>query len=489
MNPKHLLGLIKWFCSKLTYNDLSSAIIILLDVLSNKRKDISLKREQKPPNYCSFKIDPHRPLTEPPDYSSQPEFDWKQLKTEYEKAHGKKLSPVRRRKSSYTLPKDCRCIHCNAPSEYLYLNDGKKANQVLCKICKKLGSTHRVRRQSNAKYYCPYCGYALYIYKKKLTSTTYKCPNRKCSCYIDNFNALTPEERKMYKSGNTSVFKLHYSYKEYILDFNKLKCAFLKSPTQKQLATIRSNIHIISLILTYFVNLGLSSRQTRDALIKIHGVKKLSHQTVINYINMVAALLNKFAFQNMPKPKGIAVADETYISVNNQTHYSYFSLDAETRAISGFNLSDKRDSSSALALIINTYGLPSDNLDKQYEYVSDGLRSYDQAVLSYNSSANQDIIISHKVIGLKNLDDESSEFREFKQMIERLNRTYKFHTRPRAGFKSFDGALALSILFIIFYNHMRPHSALKGNVPVPIPILDNSLLYPQMWATLIANAI
>ncbi|GAG59514.1 unnamed protein product, partial [marine sediment metagenome] len=53
-----------------------------------------------------------------------------------------------------------------------------------------------------------------------------------------------------------------------------------------------------------------------------------------------------------------------------------------------------------------------------------------------------------KVIGLQNLDSESEEFRPFKELIERLNHPYKFHTRAACGFNSVNGAIALTTLLL-----------------------------------------
>jgi len=100
----------------------------------------------------------------------------------------------------------------------------------------------------------------------------------------------------------------------------------------------------------------------------------------------------------------------------------------------------------------------------------------------------QDGITKKTVIGLKNLDPESEEYRAFKQMIERLNRTYKYHTRPRAGFKAFDGAVALTTLFVAYYNFMRPHSALRNKAPVKLDCLTGQELMPQAWGVLLKQA-
>ena len=145
---------------------------------------------------------------------------------------------------------------------------------------------------------------------------------------------------------------------------------------------------------------------------------------------------------------------------------------------------------SALAVICDSYGKPSENPPNNMEMTTDGLPSYDSAVMAYNAAipdgANK--LSKKTVIGLKNLDPESTEYRAFKQMIERLNRTYKYHTRPRAGFKSFSGAVALTTLFVAYYNFMRPHSALKDHVPVKLDCLKGSELMPEAWVKLLQQA-
>ena len=414
-------------------------------------------------------------------------LDWKKLKAEYEKKTGKILSPVRRRKHSIGPPPDCCCEHCTAPSRYLYLNDGKKGNQVRCKICNKLSATHRVRTESKAKYFCPHCGSAMYLWKQDSLKTTFKCPNNKCSLYLKNLQALTQDEHEMRASGNTSQFKLHYQYREYHFKPQDLQCARPAFPTKTDLSRVRNNSHVVSMALTYFVNIGLSSRQTREALFRIHGIK-ISHQTIINYANSAASLICDFVDRNSPKPNDIVAGDETYIIVENRMQYTWFNIEASTKAICGFNLSGTRGALPCLALQYNTYGAPEDDPGKQFKYVADGLSSYDSATMAYNKDLKKDKIIRYKVIGLENLDSESKEFRRFKQIVERLNRTYKFHTRPRAGFKTFEGAVCLTVLFVAFYNFMRSHSSLKGNVPVQLECLKGIELYPRMWNILLQQA-
>jgi putative transposase len=106
--------------------------------------------------------------------------------------------------------------------------------------------------------------------------------------------------------------------------------------------------------------------------------------------------------------------------------------------------------------------------------------AYNDLITNDNSKLNK-----RTVIGLKNLDTESREYRSFKQLVERLNRTYKYHTRPRAGFKTFDGAVSLTTLFVAFYNFMRPHSSLNRSTPVCLDVLKERHLMPDKWVALI----
>jgi len=119
--------------------------------------------------------------------------------------------------------------------------------------------------------------------------------------------------------------------------------------------------------------------------------------------------------------------------------------------------------------------------------ITDGNPSYDTAVMAFNAGA-ENKLEKHTVIGLENLDTESSEYRCFKQLVERLNRTYKFHTRPRAGFKSFEGAVALTTLFVAYYNFMRPHSAIGNSAPVQLDCLEDVTLMPQAWVKFLQQA-
>lgn len=235
--------------------------------------------------------------------------------------------------------------------------------------------------------------------------------------------------------------------------------------------------------------LGLSSRATRDAIKGIFDIS-LSHQTIINYINSTAGYLFTFIDKNCPNPMTTSAADETYIIVDNKWTYTWFIVGSKTRAICGYNLSQHRDMQLSLALLYNSFGKPDETV-KHPDLVTDGNPSYDAAVMAYNDliKVDDNKLTKRTVVGLQNLDKESSEYRSFKQLVERVNRTYKYHTRPRVGFKTFDGAAAaLATLFVAFYNFMRPHSARENTTLVSLDSLASCSLMPEKWVTLIEQA-
>ncbi|WP_136060932.1 hypothetical protein [Pontiella sulfatireligans] len=71
-----LMKLVRWFCLKLTYNDLASVVPVLQERLAGGHKDLDLKPvEDRPPHYRQFRVDPTLPLTEPP-IPQDPVADW-----------------------------------------------------------------------------------------------------------------------------------------------------------------------------------------------------------------------------------------------------------------------------------------------------------------------------------------------------------------------------------------------------------------------------
>ena len=90
-----------------------------------------------------------------------------------------------------------------------------------------------------------------------------------------------------------------------------------------------------------------------------------------------------------------------------------------------------------------------------------------------------------QVIGLTNDDAVSTEHRPFKQMIERLNRTYKASYRSTNGFDNIDGANYDLALWVAYYNFLRPHKHKKYQVLNQVEMLQQADNMPAKWQLLI----
>jgi len=90
-----------------------------------------------------------------------------------------------------------------------------------------------------------------------------------------------------------------------------------------------------------------------------------------------------------------------------------------------------------------------------------------------------------QVIGLTNDDPVSEEFRPLKQIIERLNRTFKGNYKPTTGFSAEMGAISSVTLFVAYFNFLRPHSGIDKKIPAVIPELEALPHMPAKWCELI----
>ena len=110
------------------------------------------------------------------------------------------------------------------------------------------------------------------------------------------------------------------------------------------------------------------------------------------------------------------------------------------------------------------------------------------------------LLSCHQVLGLQNLDDESERWRPFKQMIERLNRTYKFHTvslaRPRRRRLHLlerrrrpDRPLRHLLQFPASRSRLRDPTALYGQVPVPLDDLRGITTLQAKWCKILQLAM
>lgn len=431
--------------------------------------------DSKSSAYQKFKIDEL-----PRIISYEQDWKWNDLITYYEQRYGKNIKPTFRGVEC-DIPDDCTRPVCNAPKPYLTWNDGKKKSQIRCKVCLNLHSPSDDNRFSKThKLRYPHCSRILEPIKNRKHFIIHKCKNSKCPFYLHNLKKV----KKEHLSEEKSKYKLHYIYREFTIDFFRMDLNSLpKNASSLKFSKFDKNV--MGLCLTYKVNLGLSLSKTAEALKEIHGIH-ISHQQVSNYCKTAAICIKPFT-DNYDYGVGKAfTADETHIKIRGLKGYVWFIMDAAKRAIIGYQISDNRGVGSCILAMRMAFRHLKE-LPKDFRFIADGYSAYPLAAQQFyrvsEGKINFDIT---QVIGLTNGDAVSTEFRPLKQMIERLNRTYKQSYRPTNGFSNIDGANYDLALWVTYYNFLRPHKEFKYKPPVQDSGLAMAGNMPGKWQYLIA---
>ncbi|MBF6978751.1 hypothetical protein IU403_06255 [Aerococcaceae bacterium zg-BR22] len=94
-----------------------------------------------------------------------------------------------------------------------------------------------------------------------------------------------------------------------------------------------------------------------------------------------------------------------------------------------------------------------------------------------------------QVIGLYNNDPVSEKYWPLKQIIERLNRSFKGNYKPMTDFGPQADSIAYVELITTYLNVLRPHTSLeKGRIPVQLDALAKGEDMPRKWLLLLDEA-
>lgn len=402
--------------------------------------------------------------------------DWKFLIEYYRYRYGKDLKPVRRRKGN-SVPDDKVCPVCGAPHQYLYDNNGGKG-QYQCKVCGTTFISGEIHTKP-VHYRCPYCGHVLVPIKDRACFRIHKCTNQKCAYYLNNLKKISSDCTDSEKS----QYKLHYLYREFTIDFFRMDIRSLPK-NASSLRFTKYSSHIMSLCLTLNVNLQLSLRKTAQALEDLYGIR-ISHQQIANYAKTAAMVIKPFVDDYDYGASDTMVADETYIKVRGVKGYIWFIMDAVSRSVLGYRVSSDRSVGPCI-LAMRAAFRHFRKLPENFHFIADGYSAYPLAAQQFYLSRGSDFEFEvTQVIGLTNDDPVSTEFRPYKQMVERLNRTFKSSYRMTCGYDGFEGADYSVALWVAYYNFLRPH---KNNSFRPLNHLnelDGAENMPAKWQILI----
>lgn len=423
------------------------------------------------PKYQKYKTDKLPKLInyEPVDYQLLLEY--------YKHKYNKNIKPVSRRKEC-DIPDDCKCPRCNAPKPYIYKNNGS-AGQFICKICQTTFQPNN-RYNQPFKLRCPYCSHSLVSKKNRKHFIIHKCVNHKCPYYLENLKKV--DKLDLAEDYGKNKYKLHYIYREFTFEFFKMDLDSLP-PNASSLKFRKHTAHIMGLCLTLHVNLGLSLRKTSQALKDLYNIQ-ISHTAIANMAKTAAVTIKPFVDHFDYPISETMVADETYTKIRGVKGYVWFIMDFISRSIIGYQVSDNRGVGPCI-LAMRMALRRIEKLPENFRFIADGYSAYPLAAQQFALKDNPLIFNITQVIGLTNNDEVSTEFRPYKQLIERLNRTFKESYRVKCGYDNFDGANYSVALWVAYYNFLRPHKTKGYQVLNHVDMLTNADNMPGKWQLLI----
>ena len=400
-------------------------------------------------------------------------LDFEQLLEEALKA-GKGIKPVRYRPD---FSFEGICPFCGAPHKYIYDNNGR--GQYRCKVCRNT-FTVKTTVSDEAGIHCPYCGRKLFKHHDRKGYVVYVYPGKKCPYY--------KEKKKLYKEGHyaeletsSKQYRLRYHYRDFKFDMNTLNTISNHEEINIDLNKIHFDQKVLGLVLTYYINYGLSSRTTALILRQVHGLK-ISHQTVVNYASKVSKLIKPLVDNYPYQLNNTLSGDETYIKVRGKNQYVFFWSNPRTKIITSYSIYANRDTKNACQSIYDCLSKYK-NISEDLLLITDGNPIYNVAQLFFHIN---DIDFTLKqVIVVTNKDKESKEYRPYKQIEERLNRTYKQNYYETNGYHTLKCANDYMVPYVCFFNFLRQHSSLKLKTPMEDNLFDKISLMQVRWLKLI----
>ncbi len=285
--------------------------------------------------------------------------------------------------------------------------------------------------------------------------------NPKCPYYIKNLKKVDKADLKK--------------------DYGKINISFITFTANSPWISSR---WILILCLKIHVNLGMSLRKTKYALKELYNID-ISHQQIANYCKTAAMCIKPFVDNYNYNAGKVLTADETYIKIRGVKAYIWFIMDVASRSLLGYRISTERDVGACILSMRMAFKHFS-KLPEKFKFIADGYSAYPLAAQQFYREFKDDFKFDiTRVIGLTNGDEVSAKYRPFKQMIERLNRTYKASYRPTNGFDNIDGANYDLALWVAYYNFLRPHKHNNYKVLNDVEMLHSAPNMPGKWQLLI----
>jgi transposase-like protein len=242
---------------------------------------------------------------------------------------------------------------------------------------------------------------------------------------------------------------------------------------------MKANPKIICLILDLYFK-GVSLRKIADHLKQFHELK-LSHVSVLRWIEKYVEIMDKYVSQFKPELGTVWHVDEMMVDIDGDWYWLWNVMDEFTR----FHLASVISKERRIIDARNAFRVAKKRShgDRPRCIVTDGLQSYKKAIKKeFNTVKKETIHIGN--VGIRGKKHHSKEFDN--NLIERLNGTVRDRNKTQRGLDAKD------TMFVkghqLYYNFIRPHEGLSGYTPAEFSQINLNLC-GNKWKMLLDKSL
>ena len=280
----------------------------------------------------------------------------------------------------------------------------------------------------------------------------------------------SPDLEQCSVCGSSHIQKWGWRYRKdgnRVQRFKCLGCSHRWNAKNEGFERMRSNPHAITVALDLYFK-GVSLRKIADHL-KMFERVNVSNVAVCKWVQKYVALMKDYVDTLHPELSRVFHADETKVNIRGQWVWLWHLMDGDTRFLLANHVSQGRTVADARAAFKEAKAVAKTNARV---LLTDGLPSYGPAAEKEFPNA-----VHVSGIGIQG--------RVNNNRMERYHGTFKERSKVMRAIKKSDSA------FIdgqrIYYDYIRPHSALESKTPAEAAGINLNLA-GNKWEALIKKA-
>jgi transposase-like protein len=236
---------------------------------------------------------------------------------------------------------------------------------------------------------------------------------------------------------------------------------------------MRTQKHIIAFAMDLYYD-GMSVRKIQRHIKYLFKVK-VSYYAIHKWITKYSILIKQYTDTLKADLSDIWHVDETVIKIKGQQKWFWEIIDAKTRFMVAEHLSNTRTIKDSTKLF----------MDAKKQAIKKPKIIYADGCFAYRKGFNKAFYDHHRTCNL--IQNVGINGRVHQNKIERLHGTLKDMLRARRGLDSTTKTEAILDGWFVYYNFLRPHSALGGKTPAEAAGINLNL--DHRWESLIDLAI